>query len=85
MNEASSAFYLSRGGAAARLAVSTRTIDRLRKEGELQWIRVGRTIRIDLHSMEAYEGRQRLYAATDTTRPVSRLPIPALDDTRIRR
>jgi hypothetical protein len=68
-----------------RLDVSTRTIDRLRATGELDWIRVGRVVRIDLGSLEAYERRRRLIMAQ--TRPnqgeaLARLPIPALDKVR---
>jgi excisionase family DNA binding protein len=78
------ASYISKQKAAARLDVSTKTIDRLRAAGQLDWIRVGCQVRIPLAALEAYEGAQRPPAQTTAATPSFEelFPIPALDAAR---
>jgi excisionase family DNA binding protein len=66
--------YLSKQKAARRLDSSTRTIDRLRAKGQLDWIKVGAGVRIDLASLEAYERRQEGGKQQMATEPERRRP-----------
>lgn len=52
--------YLSPKEAAERLAVSTGTIRRLIKGGELAAYRFGKQIRITAQSLDEYVGRQKI-------------------------
>jgi hypothetical protein len=77
--------WISKQKAARRLDVCAKTIDRLRLRGELNSIRLGEgqtaRVRIEVASIEAYEGRQSGNAFQP--KPKERgLPIPALDKLR---
>jgi excisionase family DNA binding protein len=76
--------YLSRKDAARRLGCSTRTIDRLREEGELEEFTVGSRVVIEIASILAYEQRQRARRkpATPAEDFQARFPIRALEEIR---
>ena len=71
--------YLSKQKAARRLDCSTKTIDRLRGKGDLDWIKVGSGVRIAIASLEAYEQRQQGGDKRAAAPAPKRPPIPALD------
>ena len=72
----STAKYLTKAQAARQFGVSTRTIDRLRRDGELVWMRTrGGHVRIEAAAVDAYEARQ-------TAAATRRATIPALDEAR---
>jgi hypothetical protein len=68
--------YLTKRETALRFDVSTRTIDRLRAEGELEWMPVRGCVRITVASIEAYEQRQNQHAYAAGGDPFA---IPALE------
>jgi excisionase family DNA binding protein len=51
--------YISKQKAARQLDVSEKTIDRLRAAGELDWIPVGRLVRISAASLEEFTNRRK--------------------------
>lgn len=75
--------YLDRAAAAELLQVSTKTIDRLRKSGELPWFNVLGGVRIPRAAVEDYVERGLAAAApavVEVTEPS--FPIPALEQVR---
>ena len=50
--------YISKQKAARQLDVSEKTIDRLRAAGELEWIPVGRLVRISVASLDKFADRR---------------------------
>ncbi len=50
---------LTRRAAAALLAVSPATIDRLVKDGQLPAVRIGGSVRFELNDLEAFIDRQK--------------------------
>ena len=72
--------YLTKKQTASYLAVSTKTIDRLRAAGELDWINVRSSVSVASASLQAYERRQQLHRPSS----LDRFAIPALDQLRAR-
>ena len=79
---------LKKKDAANWLDVSTRTIDRLRADGELEASRVRGGVRIEIASLQAYKDRQRKLAREKQQRQdgggsiVELFPIAGVDDLR---
>jgi hypothetical protein len=71
--------YLSKQRAADYLDVCTKTIDRLRLAGELDWIHVGSGVRVSAASLGACEQRQARRLAAAGAEPFA---IRALDELR---
>lgn len=76
--------HLSRKDAARRLGCSTRTIDRLREDGELEESTVRSRVVIEIASILAYEQRQRAKRkpATPAEDFRARFPVRALEEIR---
>jgi hypothetical protein len=73
--------YMSKQKAATWLDASEKTIDRMRKAGELEWILVRGRVRVEAASLEAYVARQK--ERTNAAPPApKRLPVRALDEIR---
>jgi hypothetical protein len=73
--------YLSKRNAAQWLDVSDKTIARLRAADELDWIPVGRRVRVNLASLEADAERQQ-QCVWPSAPPRGRLRVRASDEIR---
>jgi excisionase family DNA binding protein len=78
--------FLTKAEAAEKLRVSPSTVDRLRAQGEIAWVPVGRQIRFRAEALADYVKRSERRVASEPVEPaprarVLRAPAPGVGTT----